>query len=88
MTTAVALLVRYPSLGYHFAVTTIGRLMRLQKLSMVPAKLCLKTTKLDSARKEECRRQAAVSLLDKEAWLKMASEWTKLAQSTEKRTKK
>jgi hypothetical protein len=34
---------------------------------------------------EECRQQAekAVSPLDKEAWLRVAAEWIKLAQSTE-----
>ena len=32
---------------------------------------------------EECRKQAekAISPLDKEAWLRTAGEWTKLAQS-------
>jgi len=36
---------------------------------------------------EECREQAAkaVSPLDKEAWLRVAEEWLKLALSTEKR---
>ena len=34
---------------------------------------------------EECREQAAksVSTLDKEAWLRVAEEWLRLAQSTE-----
>ena len=34
---------------------------------------------------EECRQQArkAVSPLDKEAWLRVAEEWLKLAQSNE-----
>jgi hypothetical protein len=36
---------------------------------------------------EECRQQAekAISPLDKEAWLRTAGEWTKLAQSAEGR---
>ena len=35
---------------------------------------------------EECRQQAAkaISPLDKEVWLRVAEEWIKLAQSTEK----
>jgi hypothetical protein len=36
---------------------------------------------------EECRQQAekAISPLDKEAWLRTAGEWIKLAQSVEQR---
>jgi hypothetical protein len=36
---------------------------------------------------EECRLQAekAVSPLDKEAWLRVAAEWIKLAQSADDR---
>ena len=36
---------------------------------------------------EDCRQQAAkaVSPLDKEAWLRVAEEWIKLAMSVEKR---
>jgi hypothetical protein len=36
---------------------------------------------------EECRQQAekAVSPLDKEAWLRVAAEWIKLAQSADDR---
>jgi hypothetical protein len=36
---------------------------------------------------EECRQQAekAISPLDKEAWLRTASEWIELAQSAEQR---
>jgi hypothetical protein len=36
---------------------------------------------------EECRQQAekAISPLDKEAWLRVAGEWIKLAQSAEGR---
>jgi hypothetical protein len=36
---------------------------------------------------EECRQQAekAVSPLDKEAWLRVAGEWIKLAQSIAER---
>jgi hypothetical protein len=36
---------------------------------------------------EECRQQAerAVSPLDKEAWLKVAAEWIKLAQLVDER---
>jgi hypothetical protein len=36
---------------------------------------------------EECRPQAekAISPLDKEAWLRVAGEWIKLAQSAEER---
>jgi anaerobic glycerol-3-phosphate dehydrogenase len=39
---------------------------------------------------EECRQEAerAVSLLDKEAWLRVASEWIKLAQAAEERRDK
>jgi hypothetical protein len=35
---------------------------------------------------EECRQQAARTLrpLDKEAWLRLAMEWTKLAQASER----
>jgi hypothetical protein len=38
---------------------------------------------------DECREQAAkaVSPLDKEAWLRVAEEWIKLAMSVEKRRK-
>jgi len=34
---------------------------------------------------EECREQAAkaISLLDKEEWLRLAAEWIKLAQNAE-----
>jgi hypothetical protein len=45
----------------------------------------------DSARfrkhAEECREQAAkaISPLDKEAWLRVAEEWLKLASSVESR---
>lgn len=48
-------------------------------------------SEIDAARfrkqAEECREQAAkaVSPLDKEAWLRVAEEWLKLALSTEKR---
>jgi hypothetical protein len=36
---------------------------------------------------EECRQQAerAISLLDKESWLRLAGEWIKLAQDTHQR---
>jgi hypothetical protein len=34
---------------------------------------------------EECREQAVVSPLDKEAWLRVAEEWLKLALSVEER---
>jgi hypothetical protein len=36
---------------------------------------------------EECRKQAvkAISPLDKEAWLRLAEEWLKLALSAEER---
>lgn len=36
---------------------------------------------------EECRREAekTVSQLDKEAWLRLAADWIKLAQVAEKR---
>ena len=36
---------------------------------------------------EECRREAekAVSPLDKEAWLKLAADWLRLAQDVEER---
>jgi hypothetical protein len=36
---------------------------------------------------EECREQAAkaVSPLDKEAWLRLAADWIKLAQNAEER---
>jgi hypothetical protein len=39
------------------------------------------------AQAEECRQQAerAVSPLDKEAWLRVAGEWIKLAQETEQK---
>ena len=39
------------------------------------------------AQAEECRQQAekAISPLDKEAWLRVAGEWIKLAQETERR---
>lgn len=39
------------------------------------------------AQAEECRQQAkrAVSPLDKEAWLRVAGEWIKLAQAAEQR---
>jgi hypothetical protein len=39
------------------------------------------------AQAEECRRQAerAISPLDKEAWLRVAGEWIKLAQDAEQR---
>jgi hypothetical protein len=39
------------------------------------------------AEAEECRQQAerAVSPLDKEAWLRVAGEWIKLAQAAEQR---
>ena len=65
--------------------------LQLQNLSMLPAKVMSEN---DAARfrkeAEECRRQAekAIGLLDKEAWLKMAAEWTKLAQNAEMRVKK
>lgn len=38
------------------------------------------------AEAETCRQQAekAISLLDKETWLKMAGEWTKLAEAAER----
>ena len=48
-------------------------------------------SEIDAARfrkqAEECREQAAkaVSPLDKEAWLRVAEEWLKLALSKEKR---
>ena len=37
------------------------------------------------AHAEECRQQAerCVNPLDKEAWLQMATDWTKLAESAE-----
>jgi hypothetical protein len=36
---------------------------------------------------EECRREAdkAISPLDKEAWLKLAADWLRLAQHQEER---
>jgi hypothetical protein len=36
---------------------------------------------------EECRELAekAISQFDKEAWLRLAADWTKLAQATEAR---
>jgi hypothetical protein len=39
------------------------------------------------AQAEECRQQAerAISLLDKESWLRLAGEWIKLAQDTDQR---
>jgi hypothetical protein len=39
---------------------------------------------------EEARQHAerAISLLDKEAWLKVAGEWTKLAEAVEHRADK
>jgi hypothetical protein len=39
------------------------------------------------AQAEECRQQAerAISLLDKESWLRVAGEWIKLAQDAEQR---
>lgn len=38
----------------------------------------------------ECREQAerAVNPLDKEAWLRLAGEWTKMAQAAELRLKR
>ena len=38
---------------------------------------------------EEARQQAerAISSLDKEEWLRVAAEWTKLAQDAEKRSR-
>jgi hypothetical protein len=40
------------------------------------------------AQADDCRQQAerAINLLDKEAWLRLAGEWIKLAQASEKRT--
>jgi hypothetical protein len=40
------------------------------------------------AQADECRQQAerAINPLDKEAWLRLAGEWIKLAQASEKRT--
>jgi hypothetical protein len=40
------------------------------------------------AQAEECRQQAerAISPLDKEAWLRLAGEWIKLAQASGNRT--
>jgi hypothetical protein len=44
---------------------------------------------VESFRKEaeECRQQAekTVAPIDKEAWLRLAADWTKLAQDTEHR---
>jgi hypothetical protein len=39
------------------------------------------------AQAEECRQQAerAISLLDKDSWLRVAGEWIKLAQDAERR---
>jgi hypothetical protein len=40
------------------------------------------------AQADECRRQAerATNPFDTEAWLRLAGEWIKLAQASEKRT--
>jgi hypothetical protein len=39
---------------------------------------------------DECRKMAArsVSTLDKEAWLRLAADWIKLAESAEERREK
>jgi hypothetical protein len=39
------------------------------------------------AQAEECRQQSerAISLIDKESWLRLAGEWIKLAQDAEQR---
>jgi hypothetical protein len=39
------------------------------------------------AQAEDCRQHAerAISLLDKESWLRLAGEWIKLAQDAEQR---
>jgi hypothetical protein len=53
--------------------------------------ICFAMSDDDAARfrqqAEDCRQQAAkvVSPLDKEAWLRVAEEWLKLAMSVEKR---
>ena len=41
----------------------------------------------DSANKQECRQQAekSISPLDKEAWLRAAAEYVKIAQIAEER---
>jgi hypothetical protein len=52
---------------------------------------CLAMFKVEAARfrklADDCRQQAekAISPLDKEAWLRTAEEWIKLAQSAEQR---
>jgi hypothetical protein len=80
----------HPDRGCHLAVTTIGRLIAASSVNG----LCHIMPESDAARfreeAEACRRQAegAISPADKEAWLKMAGEWTKLAQNAEMQTTK